>query len=44
MFLGPFLLGGITGVAVAPWIYGYGRPAPYPYYSPYYYPRRGYYW
>ncbi len=38
MFLGPFLLGGVTGVAIAPWFYGYGR------YGPRYYPRRRYYW
>lgn len=46
-FLGPFLLGGITGGLVAPFFYGpgYGRPYyynnnyyyyPYPYYGPYY--------
>ena len=44
-FLGPFLLGGITGGLVAPYFYGgYGRPYyynnyyyyPYPYYGPYY--------
>lgn len=37
-FLGPFLLGGLTGGLVAP--YFYGRPNYYyPYYPPYYYPR-----
>ena len=45
-FLGPFLLGGLTGGLVAPYFYGgsYGRPYyynnyyyyPYPYYGPYY--------
>lgn len=47
-FLGPFLLGGITGGLVAPFFYGpgygYNRPYyynnyyyyPYPYYGPYY--------
>lgn len=45
-FLGPFLLGGITGAALRPG-FGYGRPYynnnyyyyppyPYPYYGPYY--------
>ena len=42
-FLGPFLLGGLTGGLVAPFFYngggygGYGRPyyGPYPYYRPY---------
>lgn len=38
MFLGPFLLGGITGVAVAPWFYGYRS------YPLRYYPYRRYYW
>ncbi len=44
-FLGPFILGGITGGLVSPFFYGggYGRPYynnnyyyPYPYYGPYY--------
>ena len=44
-FLGPFILGGITGGLAAPLFYGpgYGRPYysnnyyyPYPYYGPYY--------
>ena len=43
-FLGPFLLGGVTGGLVAPLFYGgYNRPYynnyyyyPYPYYGPYY--------
>ena len=45
-FLGPFILGGITGGLVAPYFYGpgYGRPYyynnyyyyPYPYYGSYY--------
>lgn len=43
-FLGPFLLGGLTGGLVAPYFYGgYGRTYynnyyyyPYPYYGPYY--------
>ena len=45
-FLGPFILGGITGGLVAPYFYGpgYGRPYyynnyyyyPYPYYGTYY--------
>ena len=45
-FLGPFILGGITGGLLAPAFNGYGRPccnnypiyyAPYPpYYGPYY--------
>jgi len=43
-FLGPFLLGGITGGLVAPYFYGPRRPYynnnyyyyPYPYYGPYY--------
>ena len=41
-FLGPFILGGITGGLVAP--YFYRQPAyyypPYPYYPPYYSYRR----
>jgi hypothetical protein len=41
-FLGPFILGGITGGLVSPLFYGYNRPYypyyPYPYYPyPYYY-------
>ena len=48
-FVFPFLLGGVTGAAIAPafWNKGYGNnngyyfvPAPYPY--PYYPPRRWY--
>lgn len=43
-FLGPFLLGGITGGLAAPLFYGPRRPyynnyyyyPPYPYYGPYY--------
>ena len=45
-FLGPFLLGGVTGGLVAPLFYGgynrpyynnyYYYPYPYPYYRPYY--------
>ena len=36
-FLGPFLLGGLTGGLVAPFFYGgYNRPNYY--YPPYYYP------
>ena len=43
-FLGPFLLGGVTGGLVAPFFYGgYNRPYynnyyyyPYPVYGPYY--------
>lgn len=47
-FLGPFILGGITGGLVSPLFYnnGYGRPYynnyyyyPYPVYPPYYYNR-----
>lgn len=38
MFWGPFLLGGVTGLAVAPWFYGYP-----PYYYPYR-PYRRFYW
>ncbi len=39
-FLGPFLLGGLTGGLVAPFFYGggYNRPNYYPYYPNYYYP------
>ncbi len=41
-FLGPFLLGGLTGGIVAPFFYGgYNRPNyyyPAPYYPPYYRP------
>lgn len=39
-FLGPFILGGITGGLVAPFFYN-NRPYyqyPYPYYMPYYRP------
>ncbi len=39
-FLGPFVLGGITGGLLAPAFYP-PRPRPYPY--PYYYPPYGYY-
>lgn len=38
-FLGPFILGGITGGLVAPAFYPrpyYGPYRPYPYYGPYY--------
>lgn len=35
-FLGPFILGGITGGVVAPFFWGgYNRPRPYPPYPPY---------
>lgn len=40
-FAFPFLLGGVTGAALAPafWRPNYGyRPSPYPYYPPYYGP------
>lgn len=42
-FLGPFLLGGLTGGLVAPFFYGgrytnYYPPTPYPYYPPAPYP------
>lgn len=43
-FLGPFILGGITGGVVAPYFWNGNRPNynnyyyPYPYYYPYYYP------
>lgn len=40
-FVFPFLLGGVTGAAIAPAFYGgYNRPyyQPYPYYPPYYGP------
>lgn len=43
-FLGPFILGGLTGGLVAPFFYGNNRPNYnyyYPYPSPYYY--GGYY-
>lgn len=36
-FLGPFLLGGLTGGLVAPFFYG-GFNRPNYYYPPYYYP------
>lgn len=40
-FLGPFLLGGLTGGLVAPFFYGgYNRP----YYNNYYYPYPNYYY
>lgn len=46
-FAFPFLLGGVTGAALAPafWRpgYGYNRPRPYPYYPPYYGPYPRYY-
>ncbi|MBQ1496043.1 MAG: hypothetical protein IIZ40_01650 [Bacilli bacterium] len=41
-FIGPFILGGITGGLVAPLFYNNNRPyyyAPYPYYGPYPYYR-----
>ena len=35
-FVGPFLLGGLTGGLVAPYFYGgYNRPYYGPYYGPY---------
>lgn len=41
-FIGPFLLGGITGGLVAPLFYNNNRPnyyyPVYPYYGPYYRP------
>ncbi len=39
-FLGPFILGGLTGGLVAPFFYGGYRPNYYypPYYYPYYRP------
>ena len=44
-FLGPFILGGITGGVVAPYFWNGNRPNyynnyyyPYPYYYTYYYP------
>ena len=40
-FLGPFILGGITGGLVAPFFYGPGRP-PGPIYPPRPYPPRPY--
>ncbi len=36
-FLGPFILGGITGGLISPLFWGNGRPIYYPYY-PYGYP------
>lgn len=41
-FLGPFVLGGITGGLLAPAFYP-PRPRPYPYPYPYPYPPYGYY-
>lgn len=41
-FLGPFILGGITGGLVAPFFYGPGRPGPGPMYPPRPYPPRPY--
>lgn len=41
-FLGPFILGGITGGLVAPFFYGPGRPGPGPIYPPRPYPPRPY--
>lgn len=38
-FLGPFVLGGLTGGLVAPFFYGQNGPRPYNYsYNNYYYP------
>lgn len=39
-FAFPFLLGGVTGAAIAPafWRPPYNRPMPMPYYPPYYGP------
>ena len=40
MFLGPFILGGITGGLISPLFYQRPYPyyyQPYPYYRPYYY-------
>ncbi len=37
-FLGPFLLGGLTGGLVAPFFYGGGYGRPNYYYGPYYRP------
>lgn len=37
-FLGPFLLGGLTGGLVAPFFYGGGYNRPNYYYPNYYYP------
>lgn len=38
-FLGPFILGGITGGLISPLFWGNNRPIYYPYYPPYgYYP------
>lgn len=45
-FLGPFILGGITGGVVAPYFWGGNRPNNYNYYYPYpapYYPYYPYY-
>lgn len=41
-FLGPFILGGLTGGLVAPLFYGNNRPN-YNYYYPYPYPTTYYY-
>lgn len=41
-FLGPFLLGGLAGAAIAPGFYG--RPRPYYYNNYYYYPYPPYYY
>ncbi len=40
-FLGPFILGGITGGVVAPYFWNRPNYQPYPPYPPYYY--GGYY-
>ena len=37
-FLGPFILGGITGGLISPLFWGNNRPIYYPYYPPYYGP------
>lgn len=42
-FLGPFILGGITGGLLAP-TFGGGRPCCGPYYPPYPYPYYGPYY
>ena len=34
-FLGPFILGGITGGLISPLFWGGNRPIYYPYYPPY---------
>ena len=34
-FLGPFILGGITGGLISPLFWGNNRPIYYPYYPPY---------